>query len=277
MCASEANGLRALIVGAHPDDPDLTAGGLALKYVQAGATVKMVALCNGDKGHATMAPADLAARRRKEACRSGEILGLQEYRVVDEHDCALVADLATRRVVTQLIRGFAPHVVFTHRTCDYHPDHRATGTLVMDAAYLLGVPLWCPESPVPETRPAIYFMRDTFRQPSPFRPDVVVDVDEVVPKLLEALCAHESQFFEWLVFDKRLDEPVPSDAAGRRAFIERLWVAPRKAVDASRFRARLCETYGDERGNRIRYAEAYELSEYGHQPTAAEAARFFPF
>lgn len=269
--------LRVLIVGAHPDDPDLTAGGLALNYVRAGATVKMVALCNGDKGHAAMPPEALAARRREEARRSGEILGVSEYRVVDVHDCELVADLAMRREVTRLIRAFAPHVVFTHRTCDYHPDHRAAGTLVMDAAYLLGVPLWCPETPVPETRPAIYFLRDDFTQPTPFRPDVVVDADDAVPKLLEALCSHESQFFEWLVFDKKLEEPVPADLAGRCAFIEKYWIAARKAHDAQRFRARLEAVYGKYKAARIRYIEAYELSEYGYRPTDEETARLFPF
>jgi LmbE family N-acetylglucosaminyl deacetylase len=269
--------LRVLVVGAHPDDADLTAGGLVLNYVRAGATVKLLALCNGDKGHATESPSALAARRREEARRSGRILGAAAYQVLDSHDCELVADLATRREVTRIIRSFAPHLVFTHRTCDYHPDHRAAGTLVMDASYLLGVPLWCPESPVPKTRPAIYFLRDNFSRPAPFRPDVVVDVDDVMPQLLEALCSHESQFFEWLVFDMKIEEPVPSTPEGRRAFIERHWIVPRKAYDADRFRSRLEAVYGKEKAGRIRYAEAFELSEYGYQPTPEETARLFPF
>lgn len=266
-----------MIIGAHPDDPDITGGGLALKYVKAGATVKLVAMCNGDKGHMAMAPEALAARRLQETQRSKAVLGVEEYRVLPHRDCELEVTLEMRREVTRLIRAFAPHVVCTHRTCDYHADHRAVGTLVMDAAYLLGVPLWCPETPVPEVRPAIYFLRDAFKQPSELRPDIVVDIGEEMDRLLEALCAHESQFFEWLVFDKGIREPVPSALEGRKAFIEKHWMGPRKGFDAERFRARLEAVYGKVRGARVRYAEAYELSEYGHQPSREELDDLFPF
>ncbi len=269
--------LRIMIIGAHPDDPDITGGGIALKYVKAGATVKLVSMCNGDRGHMTMSPEALAARRYLEAQRSKAALGVDEYRVVAHHDCELEVTLDMRKEMTRLIREFAPHVVFTHRTCDYHADHRAVGTLVMDSAYLLGVPLWCPETPVPEVKPAIYFLRDAFKQPAELRPDIVVDVGAEMDQLLTALCAHESQFFEWLVFDKRIEEPVPSDLAGRKAFIEKYWMGPRKTFDAERFRSRLAAVYGAERASRIRYVEPYELSEYGYQPSAQEVAFLFPF
>ena len=269
--------LRIMIIGAHPDDPDITGGGIALKYVKAGATVKLVSMCNGDRGHMTMSPEALAARRYLEAQRSKAVLGVDEYRVVAHHDCELEVTLEMRKEMTRLIREFAPHVVFTHRTCDYHADHRAVGTLVMDSAYLLGVPLWCPETPVPEVKPAIYFLRDAFKQPAELRPDIVVDVGAEMDQLLTALCAHESQFFEWLVFDKRIEEPVPSDLEGRKAFIEKYWMGPRKTFDAERFRSRLAAVYGAERASRIRYVEPYELSEYGYQPSAQEVAFLFPF
>jgi len=269
--------LRVMIIGAHPDDPDITGGGIALKYVKAGATVKLVSLCNGDKGHMSMSPEALAARRQGEAQRSRAVLGVDEYRVLAHHDCEIEVTLEMRKEVTRLIRAFAPHVIFTHRTCDYHADHRAVGTLVMDSAYLLGVPLWCPETPVSAVKPAIYFLRDAFTHPSELRPDIVVDVGAEMDQLLTALCAHESQFFEWLVFDKQIAEPVPSTLEGRKAFIERHWMAPRKTYDAERFRARLAEVYGAQRAARVRYAEPYELSEYGYQPSAAEVNQLFPF
>lgn len=273
----EPKDLRVMIIGAHPDDPDITGGGLALKYVKAGATVKLVAMCSGDKGHMTMEPEALADRRYQEAQRSKAILGVDEYRILPHHDCEIEVTLEMRKEVTRLIRAFAPHVICTHRTCDYHADHRAVGTLVMDAAYLLGVPLWCPETPVPAVKPAIYFLRDAFRQPAELRPDIVIDIGDEMEQLLTALCAHESQFFEWLVFDKRIAEPVPADLEGRKAFIEKYWMVPRKSYDAERFRTRLQEVYGKERGARVRYAEAYELSEYGYQPSQQELAVLFPF
>lgn len=270
--------LRILIIGAHPDDPDLTGGGLALKYVKAGATVKFVSLSNGDRGHHRMTSEALAARRLIETQQVKEVLGIAEYQVFSEnHDCELTASIALRQVVTRLVRTFNPHLIFTHRTCDYHADHRAVGTLVMDAAYLLGVPLWCPETPIASNTPAIYFLRDGFTSPSPLRPDIVVGVDSEMDQLLEALCCHTSQFFEWLYFDLRLTEPIPADLEGRKAFIEKHWVTPRKVFDAQRFREQLIAAYGAERGAAVQHAEAYECSEYGLQPTPEEAAWLFPF
>jgi len=269
--------LRVMIIGAHPDDPDITGGGLALNFVKAGATVKMVSICNGDKGHMAMASEALAARRYLEAQKSKAILGVDEYQICDHHDCELEVTLDMRREMTRLIRGFAPHLVFTHRTCDYHADHRAVGTLVMDSAYLLGVPLWCPETPVPAAKPAIFFLRDAFMQPAEMRPDIVLDIGNEIDQLLTALCSHESQFFEWLVFDKQIPESVPSDLEGRKAFIKKYWMLPRKAFDAERFRYRVEEVYGKERAQKICFVEAYELSEYGYQPTADELRQLFPF
>ena len=273
----ESKDLRVMIIGAHPDDPDITGGGLALNYVKVGATVKLVSMCNGDKGHMTMTPEALAARRYLEAQKSKEVLGVDEYRIAPHHDCELEATLDMRKEVTRMIRDFAPHVVFTHRTCDYHPDHRAVGTLVMDSAYLLGVPLWCPESPIPAVTPAIFFLRDAFTRPMEFRPDIVVDIGEEMDQLLTALCSHESQFFEWLVFDRQISEAVPSTLEARKAFINKYWMIPRKQFDADRFRSRLEAVYGKEQAQRIHYIEAYELSEYGYQPTANELRQLFPF
>jgi len=269
--------LRVMIIGAHPDDPDITGGGIALKYVKAGATVKLVSMCNGDKGHMAMTSEALAARRYREAQRSRAILGVDEYRIVPHRDCEIEVTLEMRQEMTRLIRAFAPHVVFTHRTCDYHADHRAVGTLVMDSAYLLGVPLWCPETPIPTVKPAIYFLRDAFTHPAELRPDIVVDIGDEMDQLLTALCSHESQFFEWLAFDKRIAEAVPPDLEGRKAFIEKYWMVPRKRFDADRFRLRLEAVYGQGRGALVRYAEAYELSEYGYQPSAEEVKQLFPF
>lgn len=269
--------LKVMIIGAHPDDPDITGGGIALNYVKVGATVKLISMCNGDKGHMTMQPEALAARRFQEAQRSKALLGVDEYRVLAHRDCELEVTLDMRKEVTRIIREFAPHLVFTHRTCDYHADHRAVGTLVMDSAYLLGVPLWCPETPIPAVKPAIYFLRDAFRHPAELRPDIVLDIGMEMDPLLTALCSHESQFFEWLVFDKRITEPVPADLAGRKAFIDKYWMVPRKRYDAERFRSRVETVYGKERASQIHYAEAYELSEYGYQPNADEIKQLFPF
>lgn len=265
------HGLRVLFIGAHPDDCDLLAGGTAFLYARAGAAVQFVSLTNGNKGHQSMPSTELAVRRKREAGRAAGTLGVRDYRVMDCPDCELAPTLDARAEVTRLIRRWAPDVIFTHRTCDYHPDHRAAGTLVMDSAYLLGVPLWCPDTPIPSVRPAVFLMRDDFTFPRPLRPDVIVPVDTVMGIVLKALACHESQFFEWLPYDGGLMKELPpaDDEAKRREFIFRNWVAPRKVRDAERVRTVV--------GGGVKSVECFELSEYGYQPSPEEMKRLFPF
>ena len=131
-----------MMIGAHPDDADEDAGAATLKLVDRGARVRFVSVASGDLGHQSMAPEALAARRLLEARASGRALGIEDYAILGYHDCEVEPTLDLRRRLTRLIRSFAPHIVMTHRTCDYHADHRAVGTAVMDATYLLGVPHW---------------------------------------------------------------------------------------------------------------------------------------
>ena len=265
--------LRVRAIGAHPDDADLRAGAATLKLVDRGARVRFVSVANGDLGHQTMAPADLAARRLGEARASGRAFGLEEYAILGYHDCEVEATLELRRRLTRLIRDFAPHIVMTHRTCDYHADHRAVGTAVMDATYLLGVPHWCPETPRPPVLPAVFYLRDPFTVPRPIRPDLLVDADPYVERNVTALLCHESQFFEWLPYDAGFADkvPDPGDDAARRAFIVEHWLS-RKVEDVSRF-----DNVWRERNPGAplpTYLEAFEFSEYGRAPTDWELSWF---
>ncbi len=273
------NELRVMIIGAHPDDPDITAGGLAYKFAQCGARVRLVAICNGSKGHMQMKSKEIAIRRYGEAQQAKEILGVEEYRIFPHEDCEIEVTLAQRMEMTRLIREFAPHLVFTHRICDYHVDHRTVGTLVMDTSYLLGVPLWCPDVPIPSVMPAIYFLSDAFRTPSELRPDILFSIDDVKDTILNAMNCHQSQFFEWLAFDKKIEHEIPSatDLPARKAFMEKYWLVPKKGFDAMRFRSRLEALYGKDEAAKIQYVEAFELSEYGYQPTPEELPNLFPF
>ena len=263
------DGIRVMVIGAHPDDADVYASGTAAKFVAEGAQVVFVSMTNGDKGHRTMGCAELAARRKGETQAAARCLGLEDYVVLDHPDCELEATLENRRELTRLIRRFAPHLIFTHRTCDYHADHRACGTLVMDAAYLLGVPHWCPDVPVPDTAPAVFLMSDPFTTPRAIRPDVTVDVSDRLDLMADCLLCHPSQFLEWLPPEQEgALEALPAPDATleeRRAFIRRFWLDPYKANDARRF------------GLPFAYAEVFEQSEYGRQLTPAAIRDLFSF
>jgi len=267
--------LRLLIVGAHPDDCDIRAGGLAALYAQAGHAVKMVSLSNGDGGHQSMGGAPLAWRRREEARRAGKVLGV-EYVTWDHHDGELLADLDLRREVVRLIRHLKPDLILGPRPWDYHPDHRAAGQVLIDAIYMTTVPNFCSDAEHLRRMPVLGFVYDGFQRPYPFAPNVAVDVDCVMDQKMEALACHESQVYEWLPYNREALDEVPSEDADRRAWM-RAWYEARFCGLADAYRALLVARYGPERGNAVRFAEAYEISEYGAPAGPAELTELFPF
>ncbi len=265
---------RYLVVGAHPDDGELMFGGCALKLVAAGHKVKFVSCCNGDCGHFRMSSKELAARRKKEALKSAEIAGLEEYEILDNHDCELEPTLDLRRKITGIIRDFEPDVVISHRICDYMADHRAAAHLVQDSSYLVTVPMFCPEYAIPQVNPVYMFSYDTFKKPCPFSPDMAVAIDDVMERKLEMLNCHESQFYEWLPYNQgRLDD-VPETWEERKKFLTDGWLF-RNRDQAEMAGEKLKSRYG-EKAAEIKYAETFELSEYGRQPEVEELNEMFP-
>lgn len=267
--------LRLLVLGAHPDDAEIHAGGLAKLYRNLGHVVKMVSLTNGDAGHHQMSGAALADRRRAEAAASGRLIGA-EYVTWDNHDGQLQPTLELRWQVIREIRTFRPDLVLTHRPEDYHPDHRAVGCVVRDASYMVTVPPVVPEVPILRKDPVVAYMSDRFTKPYELQGDVVIDVTEQVDTIVDMLCCHESQVFEWLPFNRGDEASVPADAAGRREFI-RQWYYSRQRPLADRYRQQLIATYGPQRGRQIQDCEVYEISEYAAPLTDEARRRLFPF
>ena len=266
--------LRALMIGAHPDDCEFKTGGLALKYRAQGHAVKFVSATNGNAGHHTMGGGPLAQRRWEETRRVAEVAGI-EYDVLDYPDGCLEADLSTRERFISLIRDFRPDLVFTHRTNDYHPDHRRTGILVQDASYLIRVPNICPLVPHLSETPIILYMSDHFQKPAPFVPEVVVAVDDVMDVKAQMLHCHESQVYEWLAYDGGYQDQIPEGDTERLAWMrERL--ERRDGGVARRFREQIVARYGEERGQAIQCVEAFEVSEYGRGLPQDEISNYFP-
>lgn len=263
--------LRVIAIGAHPDDCDINASGLAAKLVAMGHKVKFLSVTNGDAGHQSTGGAMLAIRRRAEAAESGRRLGI-EYEVLDNHDGELLPTLDVRLQVIRRIRGFQADVVISPRTNDYHPDHRNTGVLVQDAAYMVMVPNVASDTPPLKKNPIFLHFADRFKTPTPFRPDVAIDITDVFDKKVDALDAHVSQFYEWLPWiDGYLDQ-VPKDVVERKQWLRKR--AQRTITPA--IRASLEKWYGKERGSAIQYVESFEVSEYGAQPDEAALRRIFP-
>lgn len=265
-----------LVIGAHPDDPDLLFGGCAVKLLKAGHRVKFVSVSSGDCGHYAMEPAALALRRHREAQESAKVAGLTGYEILDVPDCHVVCTLELREKLIRVIRDFGPDVVISHRLCDYHADHRATAQCVMDCAYLVRVPMYCADTPIPRKDPVFAYGYDAFTDPRPIRADAVTEIDSVAETKSRMLDCHRSQFYEWLPWNMGLEAPDPDRMSRqeRQEYLDRHW-GGRDRQAAELGREALRERYGT-RGDEIRGAELFELSPYGAQPAPAEFRALLP-
>lgn len=274
--------LRVIVFAAHPDDCDICAGGTGAMWSTLGHHVKFVSTTNGDIGHWAMAGGPLAIRRTAEVQKAAKILGATAE-VLDIHDGELMPTLENRQTFTRLIRRWKADIVMAHRPNDYHPDHRYTGVLVQDTAYMVAVPFWCPDTPYLDYNynPVFLFLYDQFQRPNPFRPDVVVAIDDAFEKKLDALMTLESQFIDGGLEGGALGylhPPLKSEAEAQQRYQQvREGLRMRFAKIADQYRDQLIEWHGEEKGKQVRYAEAFEICEYGRQPTPDEIRQLFPF
>src|SRR5260370_34303615 len=212
--------IRIIMFGAHPDDCDQGGCGTAILLTALGYKVKFVYVTNGDAGHQSQGGGVLAKRRTLEAKEAGKRFGV-EYDVLDNHDGELLPTFDVRLQIIRKIREWNADVVIAPRPNDYHPDHRYTGVLVQDAAYMVVVPNVASDTPPLRKNPVFVYFQDNFQRPNPFRPDIAIDIDDVAAKKLDALDAHVSQFYEWLPWvDGKLDE-VPKDPLARKEWLPR--------------------------------------------------------
>jgi LmbE family N-acetylglucosaminyl deacetylase len=274
--ARAADPVRVICFGAHPDDCELKAAGVAAMWAAKGAKVKFVSVTNGDIGHWKMGREELAKRRKAEVGACAKELGI-ETEVLDIHDGELEPTLANRKTITRLIREWKADVVMSHRPNDYHPDHRYVGVLVQDAAYMVAVPKLLPDVPPLKNNPVFLYYSDRFQKPNPFTADIVVAIDAVIEKKMKCVELLESQFFEGGALGG--PELIPADEAGktRRKAVVREQHLTRDRQTADRFRDRLTEFYPPATAVKAKYVEAFEVCEYGKRPSAAETRKLFPF
>jgi LmbE family N-acetylglucosaminyl deacetylase len=264
--------LHVIIIGAHPDDAD-EVGGTAYKWAQLGYDVLMVSVTNGDAGHQSIKAEELAKIRREEARKAGEVIGVR-YITLDNHDGQLMPTYENRLQIIRLIREQKADIVIFPRPYDYHPDHRYTGVLVLDAAYMVTVPTILPEVPFLKKNPMFLFTSDSFVHPEPFKADVCVDIDDVIEKKMDMYHQHKSQMYEWLPFNQGILDQVPASDSDRRVW---LGATRKRWSDATPYRYKLIEIYGKEKGEKIKYCEAFEDSGYGTRLTKENMSYYFPF
>jgi N-acetylglucosamine malate deacetylase 1 len=266
--------LRIVALGAHPDDAELRFAGTATMFAAKGAKVELIALTNGDVGHFAQAGGPLAQRRKAEVEACHKILGV-DTEVFDIHDGELMPDLPTRRMLGNAIRAYQADIVLSHRPYDYHPDHRAVGELANDTAVVVAAPFFAPYTPPTPRNPVYLYYYDPFTHPYPFDPVLAVGIDSVAQKKWDCISALPSQFGDADSWQARYRPNIPTDDAGRKAALLEI-VKQQNADVATKYRDLLVKLYGDQKGRAFKYAEAFELNQYGTAATADDLKKVFP-
>ena len=269
ICSAQEK-ISIVVIGAHPDDCDIDAGGTAILWAKAGHNVMFVSVTNGDAGHHEKGGGELAKIRMAEAQEAGKRFGVK-YVVLDNHDGELMPTLENRLKIIRLIRQWKADLVIGPRPNDYHPDHRNTAILVQDAAYMVIVPNIAPDTPPLKKNPVFLFTQDGFQKPYPFQPDIAVDITSVFDQKIYAMAAHKSQFFEWLPWTNGTLDQVPSTEK------ERLdWLAKWRTQEIpANIRQSLEKWYGVSKASTVKQAEAFEICEFGRRPTDAGIRKLF--
>lgn len=266
--------LHILCIGAHPDDNEVSIGGTAALFRERGDVVRFVSVTDGSKGHYAPEyvadPEALARRRFGEAQNAAAVIGA-EYETMGIPDGEVYVTPANTEAMVRLLRGFGlpgkgPDLVLMNRPNDYHRDHRYAAQLVLDASYMLTVPPMCPDTPHLERMPVFAYWYDNFTEGGVFRADVVVPIDDVMERKVEMICRHESQFFEWLPYNAGTLAEIPADLAAR---CERIGETYRRRGAAIAAQVDLPQP--------ARYAEAFQISEYGFRPSYGELSALFNF
>lgn len=265
------NKINVIVIGAHPDDCDIDAGGTAILFARAGHNVLFVSVTNGDAGHHEKGGGALAKIRMAEAQEAGKRFGVN-YLVLNNHDGELMPTLNIRLDIIRLIRQWNADVVIGPRPNDYHPDHRNTAILIQDAAYMVIVPNIAPDTPPLKKNPVFLYTEDRFKKPTPFEPDIAIDISDVLDQKIYAIAAHKSQFFEWLPWTSGSIDQIPATEEERLEWLKN-WRKPR--IDEPTKQS-LTKWYGQEKADTIKYAEAFEICEYGRRPSDEDIKKLFP-
>lgn len=273
--------LKIIAVFAHPDDAEVKMGGTAALWAEMGHAVKFVSLTNGDAGHHEKGGGELANIRYKEAQKAKQKLGIDEYKILNNHDAELLPKLHIRHQVIREIRDWEADLVIGLRPNDYHPDHRYAGILVMDAAYLVIVPNIVPDSMPLKKNPVFLYMQDPFQKPYPFTPDITVNISNTFSKKIDSMDAHQSQFYGWLAWSEGKLESIPESTDSRKQWLNKWlieWLDGESGVP-SYYKNSIKKWYGDHKSLKkltLEKIEAFEVAEYGHQPSDDEIRDLFP-
>ena len=204
---------RILVILAHPDDPEFFCGATIARWTSTGHIVSYCLLTRGDKGENDfhLTTDEVARKREKEQLAAAARLNVASVKFLSQPDGYLVPDIPLRREVVRVIRQTKPDILVTCDPTNYfsndssinHPDHRAAGQVVIDAAFpAAGSAFFFPDLLVfeglsPHSLKEVWMSVTT-------QPNTFLDVTDYWDKKIEALLEHKSQIGDPLEFEKRM-------------------------------------------------------------------------
>ena len=187
--------MNILAVGAHPDDLEIYCYGTLAKLAQEGHKIFMCTVANGNMGHKTIKPKELAEIRRAEALRGAELIGAQRLEL-DIGDLKINAgDTLQQQKMVEIVRTAQPDLIITHCPDDYASDHCETSKLVFYASFASSCPNYVTETNCFDPVVPIYYMETAGGMG--FVPEIYIDISDYLEKKVEAILCHKSQT-QWL-------------------------------------------------------------------------------
>ena len=195
---------RALVIMAHPDDPDFSCAGTAIKMVQKGIDVTFMILTNGDKGNHNpeITRNQLIELRKIEQRAAAAVEGVQHVLFMGVEDGFLQSTPDLRKRVTREIRRIQPQLIITSSPDRYfggngyinHPDHRNAGIVTLESIFpatdnMMFFPELLDEGYLPHKIKQLYIMGDA-------QVDLKIDITEVFEQKIEAIICHKTQVRE---------------------------------------------------------------------------------
>lgn len=221
---------RILVILAHPDDPDFFCGATLSRWCKQGHELHYCLLTKGQKGaqDPKVDAAELGATRVQEQEKAARTLGVKTVEFLDYIDGEVTPDIEMRRKIVKVIRKWQPDILLTSDplnyfptdTCINHPDHRAAGQAVIDAAFpAAGSPMFFPEQ-ITHDGLAAHNVDEVWMSATASG-NFSLEVSEYFPDKLRAIHCHRSQISLPLAeFDEMMKTRFTTDAAGKSVYIE---------------------------------------------------------
>lgn len=181
--------LDILAFGAHPDDVEISIGGLLISEVRQGRRVGLIDLSLGEMG-----TRGTVEKRLAEAEAARQIIGASIRENLEIPDAFIETNAANLEKVIRMIRKYRPDIVLTNAPFDRHPDHGHGASLVVDACFKAGLRKYLVDGTGENAwRPKVVYQ---YMQFYIHMPTLIYDISEVMEEKMACVLAHASQFYD---------------------------------------------------------------------------------